>query len=335
VPSADVYGKLAPKVGHAVHMPGHIYVHVDRWDDAAKAFERSAEVDRNWIRDNNELSDHAAGPYGHNVSFLAMVYAYQGRFRDGMRISNDLLALSKQQGEEASRAGLEARLGLLRMLVRFEKWDNILDGKTLPDAGAYEFFNAWRYYAQGLAQVAKGDTPAARASLDALEREIAWLKEKFPKTKALVQSGRQKAQLRALAVAPFELKARISAREGKADEALALLREGIEQELKLGYSEPLLYPHPMEEVAGKISVELKRWKEAEEFFRAAIERDPGSGRALFGLMQAQQGAGKASEAQATYTKFVKAWAKADTDLPEMQRAKELAATVQHSVNTKR
>src|SRR5689334_10474082 len=57
VPAADVYGKLAPKVGHAVHMPGHIYVHVDRWDDAAKAFEGSAEVDRDWMRDNHEISD--------------------------------------------------------------------------------------------------------------------------------------------------------------------------------------------------------------------------------------------------------------------------------------
>jgi tetratricopeptide (TPR) repeat protein len=335
VPAADVYGKLAPKVGHAVHMPGHIYVHVDRWDDAAKAFEGSAEVDRNWMRDNNEISDHAAGPYGHNVNFLAMVYAYQGRYRDGMRISNDLLAVSKQKGEEASRAGLEARIALLRMLVRFEKWDDILDGKTLPEAGGYEVFNAWHYYAQGLAQMSKGDTAAARTSLDALEREIAWLKEKFAKTKDLVQGGRQRGQLRALAVAPLEVKARLSAREGKADEAIALLREGLEEEIKLGYSEPPLYPQPMEEVAGKVALELKRWQEAEEFFRAAIERDPGSGRALFGLMQAQQGAGKDTEARETYAKFVKAWAKADTDLPEMQRAKELAATVPHSGNSKR
>jgi tetratricopeptide (TPR) repeat protein len=334
VPSADVYGKLAPKVGHAVHMPGHIYVHVDRWDDAAKAFEASAEVDRNWMRENHEESDHAAGPYGHNVNFLAMVYAYQGRFRDGLRVSQNLLALSRQKGEEKSRAGLEARLALLRMLVRFEKWDDILNDKTLPDAGAYEFFNAWRYYAQGLAHLGIGNIVAARANLDVLEREIAWLKEKFSKTKDLVQGGRQKAQLRALAVAPLELKARIKARESKADEALALLREGLEEEIKLGYSEPPLYPHPMEEVAGKVALELKRWQEAEDLFCLAIERDPGSGRALFGLMQAQQGAGKDREAKETYARFIKAWSKADRDLPEMQRAREVAASFGSGENRK-
>ncbi|MGH9751975.1 MAG: hypothetical protein ACREA2_04265, partial [Blastocatellia bacterium] len=73
-PSADIYGALAPKVGHAVHMPGHTYVHIDRWDDAAKAFEGSAQVVRVYIRDNHETTDHAGGPFGHKVHFLAMVY---------------------------------------------------------------------------------------------------------------------------------------------------------------------------------------------------------------------------------------------------------------------
>lgn len=254
-----------------------------------------------------------------------MVYAYQGRYRDGMRASQELLDVERQPGEENSRAGFEGRLARLRILVRFEKWDEILDGKTLPEEGPFEVFKAWRYYATALARLGRGDVAAARAQLDTMEREIAWLKDKFAKAKDLPQSGRQRQQLRALGVAPVELKARIAARDGKADEAVAALREGIEEEIKLGYSEPPLYPHPMEEVAGKVCLELKRWKEAEEFFRAAIERDPGSGRALFGLMQAQQGAGKTAEARATHAKFMKAWARADADLPEMQRAKEIAA----------
>jgi tetratricopeptide (TPR) repeat protein len=325
VPSADVYGALAPKVGHAVHMPGHTYVHVDRWDSAAKAFEDSAAVDRAWILENNEKTDNAAGPYGHNLHFLAMVYGYQGRYRDAMRASQELLDIESRSGEEKSRTVFEGRLARLRTLVRFEKWDEILDGRTLPGEGEFESFKAWRYYATALAQLAKGDEKAARAQLDLLEREIAWLKDRFEKTKDIPQLGRQRMQQRALSVAPFELKARIAAGENKADQAITLLREGIEEETRLGYSEPPLYPHPMEEVAGKICLQLKRWKEAEEFFRAALERDPGSGRALFGLMQAQQGAGKDAEARETYAGFVKAWAKADADLPEMQRARQIAA----------
>src|SRR5262245_9566708 len=212
-PSADVYGSLAPKVGHAVHMPGHTYVHIDRWDDAAGAFESSAEVDRAYIRDNRETTDHAAGPYGHNVHFLATVYGYQGRYRDAVRVSQELLDATKAPDEQKSRAALEGRISMLRAFVRFEKYDEILDGKSLPDEGAFEVIKAWRNYALGLARIGRLDLAAARAQLDMLEREIARLKEKFDKAKDLPQAGRQRQQLRALAVAPIELKARLAARE--------------------------------------------------------------------------------------------------------------------------
>jgi tetratricopeptide (TPR) repeat protein len=356
-PSADIYGSLAPKVGHAVHMPGHTYVHIDRWDDAAKAFESSAEVDRVYIRDNKETTDHAGGPYGHNVHFLAMVYGYQGRYRDAARVSRELLDATRAPEERKSRAAFEGRFSTLRALVRFEKYEEILDGKSLPDDGEFEVLKAWRYYAQALAKIGRLDLAAARAQLDMLEREIAWLKEKFGKAKDLPQAGRQRQQLRALAIAPIELKARLAAREAtltpllqltnvpgsgspaerskkqmkKEDEAINLLREGIEEEIRLGYSEPPLYPNPMQEVSGKVCLELKRWKEAEEFFAAALERDPGSGRAYFGLMQAQQALGKDAEARKSYAKFLKAWSKADADLPEMRRAKELAGTYSESM----
>jgi tetratricopeptide (TPR) repeat protein len=324
VPAADIYGSLAPQVGHAVHMPGHTYVHVDRWDDAARAFEGSAAVDRAYIRDNNETTDHAAGPYGHNVHFLTMVYNYQGRYRDSLKASQELLDAVAKPGEDKSRTALEARLARLRTLVRFEKWDEILDGKTLPDAGPFEVFNAWRIYAIGLAKLGKGDSAGARAQLAALEREAAFVREKFPKEKDLPQAGRQRQQARALNVAPFELLARILAKEGKVDEALAQFKQGIEEEYKLGYSEPPIYPNPMEEAAGKTALALQRWKEAQDFFTAALERDPGSGRAYFGLAQTQQALGKAAEARQYLARFIKAWARADAHLPEMVKAKELA-----------
>ena len=334
VPAADIYGTLAPKVGHAVHMPGHTYVHVDRWQDAARAFENSAAVDRAYIRDNKETTDHAAGPYGHNVHFLANVYGYQGRYRDGILVSQELLDAAKQPGEEKSRAGFEGRLARLRILTRFEKWDEILVGKSLPEEGNYEVFKAWRYYAQALAQLGKNDLNTTRTTMDALERETAWMKDKLAKAKDLPQLGRQKQQVKALGVAPIEIRARLLANENKADEAIKLLREAIEEEIKLGYSEPPLYPQPMQEVAGKICLQLKRWKEAEEFFRAALERDPGSGRAYFGLMQAQQNSGQQSEARETYAKFMKAWKQADEDLPEIKLAKEKAAEYGVASNVK-
>ncbi len=325
--SADVYGSLVPAVGHAVHMAGHIYVHIDRWDDAARVFEASAEVDRKYMRSEGESSDHTAGPYSHNLHFLATVYGYQGRYRDGVRVAQEMLQLATQPGEGTSRAALEGRMAMLRMLVRFERWDTILDGKTLPDSADFAVFEAWRHYALGLAHLGKGNLRFAHSELEALEREIPRVKNDLPKQNNAPQHGVQMRNSLALAVAPLELKGRIMTREGKADEGIALLRQALEEEKKIGYSEPPLYPHPMEEVLGQTLLSLGRWSEAETMFDAAIERDHGSGRALFGLMQALQREGKRTEARQTHLQFVKAWARADSDLPEMQRAKDVASTL--------
>ena len=326
VPSADVYGSLVPNVGHAVHMPGHIYVHVNRWDDAARVFEASAALDRKYMREEEESSDHTAGPYSHNLHFLATVYGYQGRYHEGVLVAKELLEVAAQPGEATSRAALEGRMAMLRLLVRFERWDDIIDGKTLPDSGGFAVFTVWRHYALGLALalLGKGDLPLAHAELEALETEIARLHDEFPKQNNVPQRGVQLRNSLALAVAPLELKGRILAREGKADAAIALLRQALEEETKIGYSEPPLYPHPMEEVVGQTLLSMSRWSEAAAMFDAALERDPGSGRAFFGLMQAFQGAGKTAEAHQAYLKFVSSWAHADADLPEMLRAKEVA-----------
>ncbi|MGE0102026.1 MAG: tetratricopeptide repeat protein [Blastocatellales bacterium] len=314
VPSADIYGTLAPKVGHAVHMPGHTYVHVDRWDDAARAFEGSAAVDREWIRANKEKSDHAAGPYGHNVHFLAMVYGYQGRYQDAVRVSRELLSLDENPEEVKSRTVFEGRLAMLRTLVRFEKWDEILNTRMLPEEGPFEVFKAWRYYAQAVSRIGMRDAVAAQSQLEVLEREVAWLKDRFEKSKDRPQNGRQSMQLRALKVAPLDVRARLLALQGKADEAIATAREAIEAEIGLGYSEPPLYPVPMQEVAGNIALSLRRWEDALGFFTQALERDPGSGRAYLGLSQAQKALGRHDDARRSHQHFLEAWAKADKDL---------------------
>ena len=164
----------------------------------------------------------------------------------------------------------------------------------------------------------------AREQLAALEREAAYMREKLPKEKDLPQGGRQRQQSKALLVAPLELKARILVREGAEPvDILAVLKQAIEEEAKLGYSEPPIYPNPTEEMAGRVMLALQNYKEAETFFTAALERDPGSGRALLGLSQAQQALGKADEAKANHAKFVKAWLRADADLPETAKAKEV------------
>jgi tetratricopeptide (TPR) repeat protein len=314
VSAADVYGTLVPGVGHAVHMPGHIYVHVDRWTDAASAFERSAALDRAYMRDEHETSDHTAGPYAHNLLFLATVYGYQGRYKDGMRVAAEMMEVGARPGEAKSLAALEGRVAALRLMVRFERWDETLENAL--DAGGFAVVDGWRHFALGLAHAGKGELTQARDELHRLKKSVDDLTDGLPN--AAPQRSLQTRQGAALAVAPLELEGRIEIRDGRADSGIALLHRALDREKAIGYSEPPLYPHPMEEVIGQALLDLHRWQEAEAMFDAALARDPGSGRALFGLAKAREGAGRADAARDAYSRFRAAWAQADSDLPQMR-----------------
>jgi hypothetical protein len=50
LPSADRLLNFAPQAGHLVHMPGHIYMRVGQYHDAATVNERSIKADQSYLR---------------------------------------------------------------------------------------------------------------------------------------------------------------------------------------------------------------------------------------------------------------------------------------------
>jgi hypothetical protein len=63
---------------------------------------------------------------------------------------------------------------------------------------------------------------------------------------------------------------------------------------------------------------------AEQASRTALAREPGSGRAYFGIAAALRAQSKLAESQAMETKGREAWDKADTDLPQLRQATSAA-----------
>ena len=69
---------------------------------------------------------------------------------------------------------------------------------------------------------------------------------------------------------------------------------------------------------------LGDYRTAEAAYREALIREPGSGRAYFGLAAALRGQDKIAEALEINAKAVKAWDKADPDLPQLRRTTQTA-----------
>jgi len=169
--------------------------------------------------------------------------------------------------------------------------------------------NAWRAWAMGLAYSATGKRAEAQAALKAMD-------ENLPKLEA---------SRRPLAIAQMELEATIAANRGDRKKSRYLFAKAADLEAGLLYTEPPAYPRPVVEAWGHAALMMKDYSSAERAYRQALEREPGGGRAMFGLAAALRGLGRSADAQKTLGEARKAWAKADADLPQLKDAMRAAA----------
>ena len=131
-----------------------------------------------------------------------------------------------------------------------------------------------------------------------------------------------------LGIAAQELEATIAARAGDRKKAYELYRKAADREANILYTEPPAYPRPVVEGWGNVALALGDYATAEKAYREALEREPGSGRAFFGLAASLDGAGQDDRgAGRARERAAKAWANADANLPQMQKLRTSTAAV--------
>jgi tetratricopeptide (TPR) repeat protein len=305
------YAGLVTNIPHALHMPGHIYAQSDKIQEAISAFSAAAANEQKWIASD---SLYPTGHYGHNVHFLIHALNLGGRYDDSMMWVRDLFTYKDNPRERSSNnqrtVWRQGYFGLIKSTVRFEKWHEILDGKTIPVYDKPEQ-NAWRHWAMGLAYSANGQADKAKATLAEMHKDLdAATSMKEP-----------------LGIAAQELEATIAARAGNKSKAYELYGKAANREANMMYTEPPAYPRPVVEGWGNVALALGDNAVAEKAYRQALEREPGSGRAFFGLAAALEGQGKNSEAQEAKSRAAKAWANADANLPQVQKLRTSTAAV--------
>jgi tetratricopeptide (TPR) repeat protein len=201
--SCKRYPELVPNIPHALHMPGHIYAQSDRLEDAAHSFASAALTELGYMAAD---ATYGSGHYGHNHHFLIHTLGLQGRYREAMSRTSELLRIKENPRERASVDGQSThRQGwfcLMKTLVRFEKWDEILDGQTLPLHDKPREA-AWYHWARGLAHLFKGNVPEAEASLREMRKSLETLKDGSKSIPPQLDAAR------------VELEGHIEARSGK------------------------------------------------------------------------------------------------------------------------
>ena len=270
-PSCARYAELVTNIPHALHMPGHIYSQTGRYADAVKSFSDAAVNERKWMKEDKMYGD---GHHGHNVHYLATAYSFEGRYDDAIEAAKELLGYAENprtlaMADQPNGALAQGWFAMLRTLVQFEKWDEILGDQLLPVL-ARPRQEAWRHWARTLAFASKGQAAAAREEAAKFDQSLTDYRAKTKRA----------SNPEELEVARLEMTAHLDLVDGHTAKALKEFETASKAERKLRYTEPPYYPRPVAEPWGRAAQKAGKMDEARRAFRVAQEQYPGDTHAV-------------------------------------------------------
>jgi tetratricopeptide (TPR) repeat protein len=305
LPSAARLETLVPAAGHLVHMPAHIYIRTGDYLAAEKSNAVAADADREYIRASGAQGMYPLMYYNHNVHFQSAAAALAGRHAEAKRAA-DLLFADVLPAVAEMQAMLETfLLQPAFVALRFRKWDDI---RQMPDPGPkLPFVRANWLYARAMAAAASGDVKRASSLRD----NFLAARDAVP---AATLAGAQNPAALFFAVAASVLDARIA--EARADRAgaIEIWKKAVEAEDALAYDEPPGWYYPVRESLGAALLRDGQAAEAEQVFRADLEKNPRNPRSLFGLSEALAAQKKDADARWARAQFQTAWKNADVEL---------------------
>ena len=282
--SATRLEALVPGAGHLVHMPTHIYIHTGHIGRVAELNVKAAAADERYI----EL----AKPEG---LYPFMSLRPQRALRRGRQSPHRTLRGRAQGGRQmADLVGphvaqmgpmVEWALALPTLAhVRFHKWDAILAAPRPPES--QPLAQSFDRYARALALQMTGKPAEARREAAAFEAA----RGKVP-AETLVVSFNNGPTV--LAMVSHLLQGQLA---GSVDEAVKHLEMAAAAQDALNYDEPEPWPWSVRETLGAVLLKAGRAIEAEKVFRTDLEKNPASGRTLFGLTKSLEAQGRTAEA---------------------------------------
>ena len=306
LPMAERLAGLMPGAGHIVHMPGHIYVRVGRYEDAIGVNEHAVHADETYIRDQRPSpGTYTGGYYPHNYDFLAFAASMVGRSGQALEAARKLesIATPELMGAPGMTFTQHHDTRHLQLAVRFGRWDEIQNAAA--PAEEFQHARAMWHYARGRAFAARGDLPAARAelaSLHAIARDstLAATRLEFNTAGALH------------ALAGEVLAGHIAAAAGDHDRAVTHLREAVRHEDALNYGEPPEWTIPVRQDLGSVLLRAGRAKDAEAAFREDLRHFPDNGWSLHGLAESLRAQGKTGDAAQVEQRFNTVWSRGDS-----------------------
>ncbi|MBN36022.1 MAG: hypothetical protein CMM46_14855 [Rhodospirillaceae bacterium] len=317
--AGDELCNLVPDCGHLHHMPTHIDFQCGHYFNVL--LRNSAAI----VADNKLLEE--VGPLNlfsysriHNIHFKlygAMFLAQYGAAMEAVREFEDTVPVALIRMESPPMADmLEGYYGLkYHALIRFGRWQDIIDEPLPHDPDLYLVTTAICHYAKAVAHAASGDVAGGERHAELFEAARA----RVPESRTLFNN----TCLDILAVAAAMLRGEIEYRRGSHDLAFEHLRTAVKREDELPYDEPWGWMQPARHALGALTLEQGRLEEAEAVYRADLGYDPSVIRArrhpdnvwsLHGLHECLKRQGKEDERVLIEPALTLAMARADVPI---------------------
>ncbi len=305
------YGKIAPEVPHALHMPSHIFTRLGFWQESITMNKRSAAAAL-----NHPVGDAISLHYLHALDYLAYAYLQRAEDEKAKHVLDKLAALEGPfQVHTASAytfAAAPARLALER-----QKWADaaLLEPRTPSNYpwDRYPAMEAITYFARALGAARNGNGQGARQALE----NLAALHERTKETSAYWARQVEIQRLSAMAWLAYQ--------EGKQEEALNIMRRAAELEASTE-KHPVTPGEvlPARELLADMLLDMGRTREAQAEYEAALERSANRFNSLYGASRAAELGGDKRKAAFYYKKLVEMAAN-DTDREQLQQARAFLA----------
>ena len=302
------YGEIAFDTGHAIHMPGHIFSTVGMWQEAAISMDAATRSEARYMRDRM-IFPFNTWNYPHNKNYLSRIQEQLGMAESAIDGARQLLDTpgSDAKDEYVYNQGLSS---LTRTLIKFERWDQVLDGKTIAWRSDSTQVKALHFYVEARAWFAKGNLDKAEKCLDDLSK----LEKDVPKEG--FQSTIYKARVK-------ELKARQMLARGDTLPGLGMLAEAAADQFsdrEPSEIELLFHTDVIWNSLGNLYLQHRSPAMAVLAFERALDITRNDGFALAGLVRAHAALGETDKARDAMARLLYVWADADKGLQPLELA---------------
>lgn len=259
----------APDAGHLLHMLSHIDVLCGDYERALESNSAAIIADQKFVDREGPVNFYTLYR-AHNYHFKIYAAMFLGQSEIALRTADELAAAVPEEllriESPPMAQWLEGFLSMrVHVLIRFGKWQEIIDLDLPDDQELYCVTTAMLHYGKSVACSATGRIAEAEQQKRLFESALGRVGE----SRTLFNN----TCLDILRVAEAMLEGELEYRKANYDSAFEHLRRSVELYDSLPYDEPWGWMQPTRHALGALLLEQGRTEEAEAVYRADLGLD--------------------------------------------------------------